>query len=247
MVTTNRVFPVCDDARQIYAVCRRLSQISHRVCSFTGLRSFMRQINPVRLRPYLQNGMSFLDAWNQSEVDARRHYSPSELITEIRDAVADSLKGRDRIPALLRGITLPLPGLDQPRSPGYIFDLIYTRDMWMHRVDICNAAGRNMPLDAVYDGQIVALIVRDLALKSKRGLNGHAAILELTGAAGGHYRIGPKVTPITTIEMDTLTFCMLTSGREKAANILTNSHARLRGDMAFERAVLNFCENRVLY
>jgi hypothetical protein len=147
----------------------------------------------------------------------------------------------------LRSLVLPLPGFDQPRSFGYLFDLIYTRDMWMHRIDICDAIGRRMTLDPAHDGRIVALAVKDLAEKSKRGLHGGATLLELTGAAGGSYRIGDNSTPQATVEMDVFTFAVLTSGREKAATILSGSRAVLSGDTAVGKAVLDFCENRVLY
>jgi uncharacterized protein (TIGR03083 family) len=221
-------------------------QAAH-VVSFTSLGSFFSQLNPLDMWPYLAKGMSILDAWNQSQVELRESRSPQELIDEIRNAMPQSLQGRDKIPAWLRGLTLPLPGFDQPRSMGYLFDLIYTRDMWMHRVDICSATGRKMPLDSSHDARINALIVRDLAMKSKSGLNGRSAILQLTGTAGGTYRIGQNLTADTTIEIDTLDFCILTSGREKAANLLMNENTHIHGDIAFGRAVLNFCENRVLF
>jgi uncharacterized protein (TIGR03083 family) len=221
-------------------------QAAH-VCSVTSVRSFMSQSNPMVMRSYLKNGMNMLDAMNQAQVDLRRQYTPGQLIAEIQDTTQRSLEGRNRLPAFVRSLVLPLPGLDQPRSLGYLFDLIYSRDMWMHRIDICHAIGRKMPLDAAHDGRIVALIVKDLAEKSKRGLHGGAVLLELTGAAGGSYRIGENSTPQATIEIDVLTFAALTSGREKAANVLTSSRAVISGDTTFGKTVLNFSENRVLY
>jgi uncharacterized protein (TIGR03083 family) len=221
-------------------------QAAH-VVGLTSLGSFMSQANPALMRPYRKNGMNFLDAMNQAQVDLRRDNTPAELIAEIRDTAQRSLDGRDRIPAFVRTITLPLPGFDQSRSLGYLFDLIYSRDMWMHRIDICSATGRKMPLDSAHDGRTVALVVRDLAEKSMRGLHGRSAILELRGAAGGSYRVGRNPTPEAAIEMDALAFCVLTSGREKAANVLTSGHVVISGDVPFGRAVLTFSENRVLY
>ena len=225
--------------------------VAHQAAHIYGFTSYGRmfgQMNPRLLRPYFKKGMSFLDAWNQSQVDLRRDYTPEALIAEIRDSAEQSLKGRDRMfPAFVRGITMPMPGLDQARSPGYVFDLIYTRDMWMHRIDICNATGREMPMDDQHDKRMVALIMRDLAMKSRRALHGCSALLKLTGVAGGTYHIGGNGEPEASIEMDAVEFCILTSGREKAANILTGEHATLSGDVAFGRTVLNFSENRVLY
>lgn len=221
-------------------------QAAH-VLSFTSLRSFFSQVSPAQTRPYTQKGMSYLDAMNQAQVDLRHNRSPAELISEIRDAAELSLKGRDRIPGFLRAPALPMPGLDQPRSLGYLFDVIYTRDMWMHRLDICRAVGRAMPQDSAHDGRTVALIVRDLALKSKQGLQGRSAILSLSGAAGGSYRIGSGAAPTTTIEMDVLAFCVLASGRDQAAGILAGSHTAISGDIEFGKAVVQFSENRVLF
>lgn len=221
-------------------------QAAH-LCSVTSFKAFMSQANPLIMRSYLKNGMNMLDAMNQAQVDLRRTYTTKQLIAEMRDTAQPSLEGRDRLPAFLRSLVLPLPGLDQPRSLGYLFDLIYTRDMWMHRIDICHATGRHIVLDAAHDGRIVALIVKDLAEKSKRGLDGHAVQLELTDAAGGSYRIGESPTTQATIEMDVLTFAALTSGREKAASVMTRPSVVISGDAAVGKSVLNFSENRVLY
>jgi uncharacterized protein (TIGR03083 family) len=221
-------------------------QAAH-VSGFVSLRSFMSQLNPAMLRPYLKNGMSMLDAWNQSQVDLRRDSSPSELISEIRSKLQRSLSGRNRIPAMIRAPVLPMPGLDQPRSMAYVFDLIYTRDMWMHRIDIATAVGRRIAFDDHHDRRMVALIVRDLAIKAARGLQGRAALLRLKGPAGGTYRIGANTQPSAVLEMDILTFSALTSGRETAERILSGGSVQISGDIAFGEAVVNFSDNRVLY
>jgi uncharacterized protein (TIGR03083 family) len=221
-------------------------QAAH-ICSTTSVGAFMSHSNLILMRPYLKNGMNILDAMNQAQVDLRRQYTVDQLLAEIRDRAQRSLQGRDRIPAFLRSLVLPIPGFDQPRSLGYLFDVIYTRDMWMHRIDICHATGKKMELDSTHDGRIAALAVKDLTEKSKRGLRGRSAVLELTSAAGGSYRIGENPRPEATIEMDVFTFANLTSGREKAANVLTSSRAVIRGDTTFGKTVLNFSENRVEY
>lgn len=217
------------------------------VTSFVSLGDMLGQLKPSLLRPYLKRGMGMLDAWNQSQVDLRRQHTPAQLIAEIRGNADASLRGKDRIPAWLRAPALPAPGLDQPRSLGYVFDLIYTRDMWMHRLDICRATGRAMPLDATHDRRVVALVVRDFALKCRSGLQGRSALLTLMGVAGGTFHIGSDDAPSATVEFDTLDFCILTSGREKAANFLREGRVILGGDAAFGREIVDFSENRVLY
>ena len=68
-------------------------------------------------------------------------------------------------PCLLRTIRVPLPALGGIVPIGYLTDLIYTRDMWMHRLDICRATGREMIQTSHHDGRITALVVRDLVRK----------------------------------------------------------------------------------
>lgn len=221
-------------------------QAAH-VSSVTSVGAFMSQANPLVMHPYRKNGMNMLDAMNQAQVDLRHQYTSEQLISEIRETTQRSLQGRDHLPAFVRSLVLPMPGFDQPKSLGYLFDVIYTRDMWMHRIDICHATGRKMLIDLNHDGRIVALAVKDLAEKSKYGLHGRAAVLKLTGAAGGSYRIGGNVAPTATIEMDVLTFAVLTSGREKAANLLTSARAVISGDSTFGKTILDFSENRVPY
>ena len=75
---------------------------------------------------------------------------------------------------------MPLLGVDERWSLAYLHDVIYTRDMWMHRMDICRAAGVAPELDAVHDGSIVQRIVQEWADR-----HGQAYELELTGPAGG--------------------------------------------------------------
>ncbi|MFN8380050.1 MAG: maleylpyruvate isomerase family mycothiol-dependent enzyme [Anaerolineae bacterium] len=221
-------------------------QAAH-VSSFRSIRSFAAQLNPALLKPYRKAGMNMLDAWNQSQVDLRRESSSAELVAEIRAGGDSFLKGRDRVPAWVRGPNLPLPGTDQRRSLGYLFDLIYTRDMWMHRHDICDATGRAMVADATHDGRIVALVARDLAEKARVGLGKRAAILHLTGPAGATYRIGSDSSPEAKIELDAMLFCVLTSGRMKASDVLKNRRVNLDGDQEFGGELVTYFENRVLY
>jgi hypothetical protein len=59
---------------------------------------------------------------------------------------------------------VPVPGDDLPAgfNFAYLFDVIYPRDVWMHRVDTARATGR--PLHPTMgDRAIVVQVVRDLA------------------------------------------------------------------------------------
>ena len=62
------------------------------------------------------------------------------------------------------------------RPLGYLMDIVYTRDVWMHRVDICRATGRQPVLTAEHDGRLIADMVADWA-----HTNRHMFSLHLTG------------------------------------------------------------------
>ena len=67
-------------------------------------------------------------------------------------------------------------------DPGYLVDVIYLRDLWMHRVDLHQALGRPFVATAEHDGRIVADVVAEWARR-----HGEPFVLELTGPAGSTY------------------------------------------------------------
>ena len=104
-----------------------------------------------------------------------------------------------------------MPDQDEWWTMGYLFDVILTRDPFMHRVDIARAARVPMVVSAEHEGVIVDDVVAEWASR-------HAAPfdLELTGPAGGHWRHGEG----EGITMDALEFCRALSGRAPASGLL---------------------------
>jgi hypothetical protein len=99
------------------------------------------------------------------------------------------------------------------RSLGWLNDVVYTRDTWMHRIDLSRATGRPLVLTADHDGRIVADAVADWAR-----LHGRPFELELTGPAGGHYRTG---TAGEHHQLDAIEFCRTITGRREGTGLLT--------------------------
>jgi hypothetical protein len=60
-----------------------------------------------------------------------------------------------------------------------------TRDVWMHRIDLCRAIGIEPVLSAGHDGRLIEDMVADW-----RQVHGHAFVLELEGPAVGTYLSG---------------------------------------------------------
>jgi hypothetical protein len=95
---------------------------------------------------------------------------------------------------------------------GYLFDVILTRDPFMHRIDICRATGRSMAATADHEGVIVDDVVREWA-----GRHGAPYTLELSGPAGGRWESGRG----ERLEMDAFEFCRAVGGRAAGVGLLT--------------------------
>jgi len=67
---------------------------------------------------------------------------------------------------------------------GYLIDLIYLRDLWIHRVDVAFAVNCPPEISADHDGRIVADVVAEWARRHWKPFR-----LELTGAAGNLYKV----------------------------------------------------------
>jgi uncharacterized protein (TIGR03083 family) len=91
---------------------------------------------------------------------------------------------------------------------GYLFDIVLTRDTWMHRTDLAAATGKPMALTAEHDGRIVADAVAEWA-----GRHGEPFVLELTGPAGGTFVHGHDGE---SMAMEAIEFCRIVSGRPAA-------------------------------
>lgn len=105
-----------------------------------------------------------------------------------------------------------MPDQDEWWTMGYLFDVILTRDPFLHRVDIARATGTPMMATADHEGVIVDDVVAEWADR-----HGAAYDLELTGPAGGHWRHGEG----EHIAMEAFEFCRAISGRAPAEGLLS--------------------------
>src|SRR6266851_4775396 len=216
----------------LWNVRQVVAHVTGAAASYARWSQFKRQHSPFVQRPYRQAGFSLLDAINQIQVDDRTIATLAELLEVGPRAIAT----RKRLPAIVRAVRLPLPLLGVAPI-GYVTDLIYTRDMWMHRLDICRATGREMVQTPRHDGRITTLVVRDLARKLTPKLAGQAVVYELMGIAGGCWSLGENASPIARITMDVLDFHLKASGRLPAIELA--SHASCSGDEHIARLALD--------
>lgn len=212
-------------------------QASH-VLALTRLREFVDQFNPLKVRDYMRRGMNSLDAANQRQVDKRSTWTPEQIVGEIREHAEASMQGRQAFPALLRRVTFGTPGYEQRMSIGELIDVIFTRDMWMHRLDICVATGQAMAQTAAHDGRITALVVRDLGRHLATKLPGRTLRYRLTGVSGGEWMLGDGEEAEAVIRMDALEFHRLASGRMGGQAALEAGLVMIEGDRALGEQAL---------
>ena len=151
-----------------------------------------------------REGVEDIDGINAVQVDARRHHSPSELVALLEGVAPAAIKGRQRTPSLARRIPIAT-GVGYRMTMGHLVDRVYTRDQWMHRIDITSATDRELVLTPEHDGRIVEDVVVEWA-----ELHGEPFQLLLDGPAGGEFRVGEKGV---SIAMDAIEFCLVLAGR----------------------------------
>jgi uncharacterized protein (TIGR03083 family) len=186
---------------------------AHLVCEYEEI------FRPGVLLRRLRNGhrryphLSRLDAHNQQQIDERCDQSGPELIATLARLAPTAIRVRRRLPGPLR--RLPVARLfpeEARRMPdvglGYLLDVIMLRDVWMHRVDLARATGRQLALGE-HDREVVAQVVRDVG----RCWDGPSALLELTGPAGGRWLLGNDA-PAATIRTDAVGYLRAVSGRD---------------------------------
>lgn len=199
--------------------------------SGTGYREMLRQ---GRNKP--RPGQLIEDAINAAQLQERAGKSPAELIAELRHVGPIAAKKWAYQFRLAKLISIPHPVVEK-LSFRYLMWVIHSRDTWMHRLDICRATGREFEQTREQDGRIAELVMVDVADVLARKFDGPALIFELTGLAGGTWKIG-KGEPAATIRMDVLEFNIFASGRhsyEEARPLAT-----ITGDVsAAEEALKN--------
>ena len=154
-----------------------------------------------------------LDAMTALQVREHAHLTPSELRDALHDAAPRGLAARRSMPPQVRATPFDpqLPGV-AGWTLGYLFDVIHTRDPWLHRIDLARATGADLVLTGPHDGRIVADVVAEWARTHAQPFT-----LRLTGPAGGSYSANGGAEPI---ELDAVEFCRTLSGRAAGTGLL---------------------------
>jgi uncharacterized protein (TIGR03083 family) len=161
------------------------------------------------------NGSLSIDSLTALQVAKNANLTSGALVENMRTISPRAVQGRRRVPALIRKARMPetqdVGGRVESWTFGYLFDIILTRDPFMHRIDISQATGIPMRATANHEGVLVDDIVREWASRHGRKFS-----LDLSGPAGGNWGSGEG----EAITMDAFEFCRILAGRKPATGLL---------------------------
>jgi len=178
---------------------------------FTGVR---RMAGMFRAGGKLAGDGPMIDGVTAYQVMMNEHLTTGELVARLAAAGPRQARWRTERPLLRRMPTKNQnpDGTVETWRMGYVFEVILTRDTWMHRVDVAQATGRPLDLTPGHDGRIVADVVAEWARR-----HGKPFTLELTGPAGGAYTEGVGGVELTC---DAVEFCRMLAGRVPGSGLL---------------------------
>jgi uncharacterized protein (TIGR03083 family) len=155
------------------------------------------------------DGKQPVDGANAVQVAERADRPVAELLDRYEAVIEPALRWRRR----LRHLPVRMQDVAGPFTFRQLFEVILTRDTWMHRLDIARSTGRPFEVSANHDGRLLSDAVRDWA-----GHHGRPFRLHLTGDAGGYYRRGEGGEEVI---LDALEFGRLLSGRGRGDGLLS--------------------------
>ena len=190
--------------------------VAHVLGAMEGQVSLRELAHQVRAGKKAAGDRADLDGMSDVQVREREHLPPKQLVERLATTGPRAAAARARRPALMRRLpfTQDLPGVGVERwTVAYLLDVIWTRDTWMHRIDISRATGRQLQLTPDHDGRIVADVARDWAAR-----HGQPVTLTLTGPAGCALASGQRGTDL---QLDAIEFCRIVSGRAAGTGLLS--------------------------
>jgi uncharacterized protein (TIGR03083 family) len=154
------------------------------------------------------DGKQAVDGANAVQVAERANRPVAELLARYEAVIEPVLRWRRR----LRHLPVRMQDAAGPFAFRQLFEIILTRDTWMHRLDIARTTGKPFEVSANHDGRLLLDAVRAWADRHRRPFR-----LHLTGPAGGDYGRGEGGEELV---LDALEFGRLLSGRGRGEGLL---------------------------
>ncbi|MEX1272282.1 MAG: maleylpyruvate isomerase N-terminal domain-containing protein, partial [Acidimicrobiia bacterium] len=154
---------------------------------------------------------SVLDATNNLQVSEHGHLSGPELIGELDRIWSDAVRRRMARSAVVRMVSVPNDSTGSTPSGtgariklGHLFDVILTRDVWLHRIDIARAIGRPVTLGP-HDRRVIEDVIAEWAERLGTGFD-----LTIDRPFIARYRAGRGGEHLV---FDAIEICRVLSGR----------------------------------
>lgn len=186
--------------------------------SSASMREFGRQ-QLHGLRHRRDHGGNAMDAYNALQIRDHADLSPDERIAALTAIVPKAVAGRMRWAPILKLINAPVdqtgstsPGMPTRENGGHLYEVVYTREVWLHTIDIARATARQPDLTHPSNARLIEDVVAEWA-----GRHGRPFELALTAPAGGDYRQGEGGEQLT---LDAVDFARILSGRAEGTGLL---------------------------
>jgi uncharacterized protein (TIGR03083 family) len=125
---------------------------------FASFKEFRHQFAAsIKRRKELGNPVN---AQNEQQVEDRRHLTPDEIIERFETSMQKFLGFRMTVGKFAHYLPYYDPSIIKYSNVGYIARVIFTRDMFMHRVDIARATDRPVSLERE-DAMLLRDVVSD--------------------------------------------------------------------------------------
>jgi uncharacterized protein (TIGR03083 family) len=158
-----------------------------------------------------------IDALTGVQVRKHADLDGAAIVAGLEATAPRALRGRRRMSRIVGRAKLPeeqvMGRIREYWRIGFLLDVVLTRDVWMHRVDVCQAIGCELELTPGHDGVLVADVVAEWAER-----HGRPYRLVLTGPAGGEWSSGSDGEEL---ELDAVEFCRVLSGRGRGPGLLS--------------------------
>lgn len=212
---------------------------AHLAGACAGWASWGQFLRQVVLNPHMRQTDVPVDAINKRQLQDRAGKAPQALIDELRAVGATAVRTRRNLPGVIRRLRIdakPMPG---KMSFAYLVDVIYPRDQWMHRMDICRATGKTLVITPAHDERLLDLVMLDVA----ETLGGEIPVqVNITGGLTTSYCFGDG-EPQAELNIDFHEFNRRASMRTTAEE--ARQTVTVRGDEAVVTEFLQKCP--VLY
>ncbi|MGK5447865.1 maleylpyruvate isomerase family mycothiol-dependent enzyme [Streptomyces radiopugnans] len=210
--------------------------VAHEVGQFEELPKPWLMITRIRRARRAHPELGALDGHNTSQVEDRAEAPGERLVEEFARVAPKGARSLARVPVPVRrrlrmSMIFPEAKALPEDSMEYLHSVLLARDTWMHRVDISDATGAEPVLDA-HDHEIMGQVLLDLAL----GWTGPCCLLDLSGPAGGRYRLGGG-PPVVTLRADAVAFARHLSGRPPLGELVSEGDAEAAAVLTAARVV----------